>query len=281
MGDLDYISVNLEVCMKADLKFPYLDYGFLYGYGLFETVLVNQSEPIFLTEHYNRMKRGSIILDTPFPYEVDEIEKSVRQLISKNGVKNGVLNLYLTPGDRDVNALNTDFEKAFFLMVMRPLSESEINKKLRLVVRPESFQRTPMNRLKTLSHIKNILEKRLANGFDDVLLYDRHQNILETTFANAFFVKGNRLVTPKSPVIVPGVTRQFLINNQEAFGVDISLGEIQFSDLNEFDEIFLTNSLRGIMLVEEVDPFPALKSGPMSAKLKETYRRLIESEIKT
>ena len=39
--------------------------------------------------------------------------------------------------------------------------------------------------------MKNILEKKLAEPCDDVLLYNIDQHISETTQSNVFFIKGN------------------------------------------------------------------------------------------
>ena len=53
-----------------------------------------------------------------------------------------------------------------------------------LDLRQEAFQKTPLDRYKTLSWMKNILEKRLSAHEDDVLLYSEDSVVLETSRAN-------------------------------------------------------------------------------------------------
>ena len=86
------ILVDLKVRSKDDLGFPFLDYGYLYGYGLFESIKVNNGEAVLLTEHIKRIRRGAIILDIPFEYKDEEIQKAVRELIQKNDISIGILN---------------------------------------------------------------------------------------------------------------------------------------------------------------------------------------------
>ena len=69
------IATNLEIKDKKDLEFPFLDYGYLYGYGLFESIRVINGQPLLIDEHIQRLKRGSIILDIPFKWENEDIKK--------------------------------------------------------------------------------------------------------------------------------------------------------------------------------------------------------------
>ena len=68
----NYISENLELKKKEAMEFPFMDYGFLYGYGLFETIRVEQGKPVLAQEHLDRMRSGAIILDIPLEYSDDE-----------------------------------------------------------------------------------------------------------------------------------------------------------------------------------------------------------------
>ena len=159
MQNYAYVAKNLEIKEKNELHFPYMDYGFLYGYGLFETLHIKDGRPILLSEHYKRMKRGSIILEMPFNYTEEEVQTSVQALIEKNNAKDAILNIYLTPGDRESGSLETSFNEVLMLKVLRPMNPALVSSEQRLIVQEESFQRTPINRLKTLSYIKNILER--------------------------------------------------------------------------------------------------------------------------
>ena len=166
------IATNLEIKDKTDLEFPFLDYGYLYGYGLFESIRVINGQPLLINEHIQRIKRGSIILDIPFHWNNDDIKNKSLELIQKNNISKGILNFYLTPGNRSHDPAVTNITDPFFLMINRAWPDYPENFSSTLELRQESFQKTQLDRLKTLSWMKNVLENRLNKDTDDVLLFN-------------------------------------------------------------------------------------------------------------
>mgnify|MGYP006095547281 CR=1 FL=1 len=264
------VSHNLVIKEKNELDFPYTDMGFLYGYGLFETIRVHNKTPLLIREHCTRMRRGSIILDIEFSYSQDDMCHQAEKLIKENKITNGTLNIYLTPGNKEDNK-----KEKMLLMVLRPEDDTDVDKKLSIGFQQESFQRIPLDRFKTLSWYKNILERQLVHDVDDIVLFDKDKMVLEATTANIFFVKKNYLFTPKSSVILQGVTRQFLLNNQDKFGTEVIWQPIKLEEIDQFDEVFLTNSKKGIILVEKNREFPQLTSKEVSKAIKNTYQSLL------
>ena len=271
----NYVSANLAIKDKKELEFPFLDYGYLYGYGLFESIRVINGNPILIDEHIQRIKRGAIILDIPFYWTADELKDKATELIAKNNVSKGILNFYLTPGDRSHDPAITDITDPFLLMVNREWPNYPEEFYATLELRQESFQKTQLDRLKTLSWMKNVLENRLNKETDDVILFNDKHEILETTRANVYFVKDNTIYTPKSPMILPGIIRQFLLTNQEKIGYDIVERPITFDELADFDEIFLSNALRGIFFVKEILRFEGLHSKEVSKTIKKRFNTLL------
>ena len=275
----NFVACNGQIKEKDELAFPFLDYGFLYGYGLFESIKVENSKPLLLSQHYKRIRRGAIILEIPFEYEEDSVRTIVTELIDKNKVVDGILNFYLTPGDRAEDPAEMVIKDPFFLIINRKWPNYSQHYAATLELRQESFQKTPLDRFKTLSWVKNILETRFNTKSDDVLLYNRENYVLETSRANVFFIKGDMLFTPKSSVILPGVTRQFIIDNQDEFGMNVLETSISADHLEEFDEIFLTNALRGIFCVSELERYPQLSSKLKTKQLQETFQKLIQKTV--
>ena len=44
-------------------KLYHLDSGILYGYGVFETILVQEGKPVLMNYHYDRMMYGASLLE--------------------------------------------------------------------------------------------------------------------------------------------------------------------------------------------------------------------------
>ncbi len=265
-----WVLNNTDVVPSDSLSFPFDDCGFLYGYGLFETIRVLDKVPLFLDDHLGRLHQSSIVMDLVFDIDLDQIKRNIQLLIEKNDIKDGVLNLYLTGGTRPGSLYELGLELPLFLGVVRERSSVELAP-LELGVRQASFQRTPLDHLKTMAWVKNILEKRLAPEFNDVLLYDVNDVVLETTTANVFFVKGDHVITPALSDVLPGITRHFLVTRLDECGFFVEEREILLPELTEFDEIFLTNSIYGIISVGSVDGYGALCSGERFRSIKKYY----------
>jgi branched-subunit amino acid aminotransferase/4-amino-4-deoxychorismate lyase len=272
---LNYVSKNLTIVEKNSLSFPFSDYGFLYGYGLFESIKIQNSIPQLLNLHINRIERGAIILDIPFNYSENVIHTHIKELIEKNNISEGILNFYLTPGDRGSDPSKITIENPFFLIVIRPWPQFTNDYSVNMELRQESFLKTPIDRFKTLSWMKNVLEQRLNPEVDDVLIYGKEGYILETSRANVFFIKGDLIITPNSKVILQGIIRNYLLKNEEKFPFGIHEADIHLNDLDSFDEIFLTSALRGIFFVNSIKELPKLKSGSKSKTMQKIFLELM------
>lgn len=261
----EWVSFNLQTVRKESIPFPFSDAGFLYGYGCFETIRVQNGVAPLLQEHIRRLRVSALILDLPFVWQGSAIRHAVTELLQHNHAKEAVLNIYLTGGEREV--LSQCKPEPQLLMVLRHGKTLPVHG-LRLTTREVSFQRIKADQFKLMAYAKNIWEKRLAYPFDDVLLYDHNQYILETTNANFFLLEGDLLVTPKEDSIVNGVMRQFVIAHAPSLGLKVRQEEVPMERLGDADEIFLTNAVHGIIPIVELEKFPGLKSGTMTHKIK-------------
>ena len=88
--------------------------------------------------------------------------------------------------------------------------------------------------------IKHIAEKK---GFDDSLMLDSNGYVAESTGANIFFVKNNKLYTPIADCFLNGITRQTVIKLAKKNNIKIIEKRILPRELLKADEIFLTGTV--------------------------------------
>jgi para-aminobenzoate synthetase / 4-amino-4-deoxychorismate lyase len=104
------------------------------------------------------------------------------------------------------------------------------------------------------------------------LLVDREE-VLEAAWANVFAVRKGALFTPPlDHRILPGVTRATVLELARARGVETIERPLPLAELREADEVFLTNSIRGIELVDSVAGTPLEAPGPLACGLREDLR---------
>ena len=268
----EWVSFDLQTIRKETMPFPFSDAGFLYGYGCFETIRIQNGTAPLLQEHIRRLRISSLILDIPFRWQSKGIQEAVADLIQHNNAANAILNIYLTGGERDM--LTKGEPEPQLLMVLRHTTPTP-TQGYRLTTREVSFQRIKADQFKLMAYAKNIWERRLAHPFDDVLLYDHKQILLETTSANFFLLEGDTLITPKAESIVNGVMRQFVISHAPSLGLKVRQEMVPMERLGDADEIFLTNAVHGIIPILELEKFQDLKSGTMTQKIKQQIEQRI------
>src|SRR5436190_1915745 len=74
------------------------DRSFLYGDGLFETVLVSRGRPFRWPQHLERLHRGAEFLGLKLPFADDALGKFLIELIAVNTLSDGLLRLTLSRG---------------------------------------------------------------------------------------------------------------------------------------------------------------------------------------
>ena len=72
------------------------DRSFLYGDGLFETILVRDGKIYYLNDHYSRLKKGSKLLKILIP-DFKSTESSIKKCINKT--KNCIVKIIISRGD--------------------------------------------------------------------------------------------------------------------------------------------------------------------------------------
>lgn len=103
---------------------------------------------------------------------------------------------------------------------------------------------------KSIEEITHIQKK----GYDDILYLDRTGNIMECSSSNIFFVLKNKIYTPRlKPGILAGITRQKLIDCLKEKKIPVHCLDISWSQLYGADEIWQTNSIKGIRPVKMLE----------------------------
>ena len=104
----------------------------------------------------------------------------------------------------------------------------------------------------------------------DVLYVDSSHHVLEASVSNAFFVINNTVVTPPlSPFILAGIARKHFLEFLKEQQIPFCQAPVHRSDLKKVDEVFLSNSLSLVTLVNKLDNRPL--QCHFSSKLKEMY----------
>ena len=239
-----------------------LDEGYSFGLGLFETILFYKGKPIFLDEHLARINKS--IVDLGWNIKKLEKDEAFQYLDNnKNGFEYEVLKIVLSEKNRlflkrEYTYTEKDYQKGFSLNISK-------------VRRNENSIFTFH---KTLNYGDNILEKRKSKklGYDEPIFLNSKNQITEGATSNIFVVVEDKIYTPKlSCGLLNGIVRQYIISNY-----DVTEKEIDIEFLNNADEIFLTNSLFGIMPVNNLEK-KIFKPQKLGKNILQNYKKYLEN----
>jgi len=110
----------------------------------------------------------------------------------------------------------------------------------------------PLAGHKTLSRMPWEVAREQARGsnFDDALIVDREDNLLETSSANIWVVADGVAKTPTAPnQCLPGVMRGWLLEHLDAIGLAPEVCTLTTADLATADEVWCSNAIVGVRRV--------------------------------
>jgi D-alanine transaminase len=130
--------------------------------------------------------------------------------------------------------------------------------------------------IKVISLIANCManqEAKEAGAFEAILIRDGIA--LEGTHTSFFCVKDGVVRTaPLSNLILPGVTRDIVIEASLRAGIDLREEAVTESDLRAADEMFITGTTTEVVPVVKLDRVPvgAGTPGPITLQIQQLYR---------
>ncbi len=216
------------------------DDGFFFGLGAFETIAIEHGVPQFLSWHLERLQEAAQFLGLPFTSKEirDEIEKTLAAQAPFEGRM--ALKVTVTPENLLCVCRRNLYQEQDYRRGFRTVYSH--------VIRNET---SPLTYHKTLNYGDCILEKRKAKqaGFDEPIFQNSKGALAEGATSNLFFLKEGTIVAPPlSCGMLPGIIRRYLY---ETYPVTEQV--ITPDDIADFDEMFLTNSLLGIMPVQQLE----------------------------
>lgn len=250
------------------------DRGFLFGEGLFETMAAYEKKIFRLERHLERLWESASALEIPIPLSRGDAGDILRNLIEKNDLSDAYLRLTVSAGRAE--GMVPD-RKAFptVLAVAKPLNHYPAELYAGgagLVTTP--YYLGPLSRYKTLSFLSNVRARTQARqrGADEALLFDRNGNPAECSASNLFMVKDGKTATPPIDTgILPGITRAEVIDIGGSEGIPVEERLISLEELRCADEIFITNTIMGIMPVGTFDEITLPSERPLAKRFAESY----------
>lgn len=228
------------------------DRGLNYGDGFFTTAKIIDGNVEHWSLHRARLIECASRLAFP-EIEFIELEAVINQLIATQ--KCAVLKVLVTRGEggRGYGLPQQPLLNIVISVVDLPTQYEALGSKgLCLAVSPIKLASQPLLAgLKTLNRLEQVMIKQAmqTQDSDDVLVLDYRNNVIETSAANVFAIKGGRLFSPLlNECGIKGVYLQSLCAK-----LPIEFENLTIEQLKQMDAVFICNSLMGVIPVKAID----------------------------
>jgi branched-chain amino acid aminotransferase len=240
---------------------PFGDRGFLFGDGIFETLVSFGPKILKLHAHLQRLRQSANTLDIDLPWSDPQIQFSLESLAERTISEKKIIKVIVTRGSSIHLKPPSDLIPNLYAMVYpaADLSAKDWHQGIRLKTKINGASIIEP-RPKTLNYLPEILALKQAvrSGFDDILWTNHQGEIMEASTANIFFMgrHGDHLevATPGSKSgILMGTTRKTLIDLLQISQIPVEEKLVFSDELARFDEAFLCSSVRGLIPVNQID----------------------------
>jgi branched-chain amino acid aminotransferase len=284
LQETDKIWMNGELVDWADATVHVGAHGLHYGTGVFEGIRCYETDKgpaVFrLTDHLDRLHNSARHLYMDIPYSVDELKAASMELISANGLPECYLRPIAFFGYGELGVATAGNPVVTVIMSWpwgTYLGEEGLKNGIRCKI--SSWQRVGPNTIPHASkatgiYLNSMLAVTEANraGYDEAILLTADGYIADGSGENVFVIKDGKVSTPPlSTSILPGITRDSVIQILQDLGYTVEEKNIIRSDLATADEVFMCGTAAEVTPIREVDDHVIGPPGPVTKELQSAY----------
>jgi D-alanine transaminase len=271
-------NLNGEILPLAEVRISALDRGFLFGDAVYEVLRVYQGRPWLEQEHFDRLAASLQAIQLA-GIDLARLRRRMHQTLAASACAEATIYIQVTRGNAPrSHAFPVNVQPLEFLFV-QPFTDPYREQRQsggRAVLEPDI--RWGRCDIKSTNLLGNVLAMQAARqaGCLEALLYLPNGDLTEATHSSLFGVTahGALLTAPRSPAILPGITRDLICRLAKQRRILVLEQPINRQSLATIAELFLTGTTTEVMPLVEVagQPIGTGQPGPVTRRLQEAYR---------
>src|SRR4051794_18039432 len=272
-----FVWLNGNFIDESDARISLRDTGLLHAAGVFTTMRSVGGRVFRLQQHLARLRESCEALFIPLQHSDRVLMDATNELLSRNELPSARLRLTVTRGmssDDPLHGMRLE-PTAFITAAAMEAYPVEFYQRGMTVIVLDEQKLNPYDVQaghKTLNYFSRLIALRTATTrrAGEALWFNVHNFLQSGSISNVFTVKNGKLFTPptqremqeasvrdatpypKSNVL-PGVTRGAVIDFAREASIEVQLAAITVNELLDADEVFITNSIMGVMPICRIE----------------------------
>lgn len=278
---MDIFYVNDRFVDESQASISVNDLAILRGYGVFDFLRTYNNKPFHLSAHLDRLEKSARLVGLQLPQTKESITELVDKGLAQSDHDEKNIRIVLTGGVSGDGITPPDTSGLLILITQaKSVPESWLHKGAKIIT---SHTERFMPGAKSINYIPAILSQNeaRAQGAIEAIFVDRDGYLLEGTTSNLFVVKDNTLITPPCDRILPGITRQVVLQlaRKEKDLCKVTERRIHKDEIALLDEAFITSSIREVVPVIAIDSLTIGNGqvGTLTQKSVEDFRKYANS----
>lgn len=263
----DYYIVGNQLFNTEKVNFEIENEDF----QLYEVMRCINGRLIFKNDHLARLEKGMQHLGYDAKFPLESVSGILKNLIEANAFRSGNVKIYSSVINGKVN-----FAVCY---VPHNYPNDDLYRK-GIELRSFKIEREDptIKQISVSSKIQSTLVNKSGTNYYETLLVDSNGGITEGSKSNFFLVKNDELYSAPAEIILPGITRYYVIEIAKRLNIPFHFQTIRLADLQEYQGAFVCGTSPGVLPVSKIDKHNFNPQLPLMQKLIYEYRMILEAQ---
>jgi branched-chain amino acid aminotransferase len=242
-------------------------------YILYEVLRTTNGILIFLEDHLDRLKSALRKIGLQELYKEEEVKKNLNKLLHANNNQEGNIKLLCKKCD-------SNLQYALYYIPHAYPNEKAYEEGVDMSTFTIERTNPGIKQIKTNDYIKQKLEGTSAiKNVYDVLLINKQGLITEGSKSNFFLVRGEKIYSSKESLILPGITRKYVIDAANNLKIEIVEKELKLEGIRNFEAAFLSGTSPKVLPVKKIDNYQFITNHPVFIMIRDRFNEIYNSYI--
>ncbi|MBP1743570.1 MAG: putative branched-chain amino acid aminotransferase [Firmicutes bacterium] len=233
----EYFLINGEVKPVEDFDAKLVTKG----RPLYEVIRVMDGKPLFYSEHIARLHNSARLAGTEIPVSDGELRAQVADLLELNRIRSGNFKIIFSEKQLCVFKVRHKYPDKI-------MYESGVD-----TVLYHGERKNPNIKAIDTVFRSGANEKMMEKNAYEAILVDKNGFVTEGSRSNIFMIMGETVITSPVEDVLPGITRDKIIEISKKLGYRVMEKKVSYLDLEAMDGLFISGTSPEVLPIRKVD----------------------------